>query len=61
MESYIVRIYRRGQTPEDIVGVVERPEYEQHLRFRSLAELNAILATGECEADGEPPSDGDRV
>ena len=48
MESYIVRIYRRE--PDDIVGVVELPADQRSFRFRSFAELHAILLR-KLEAD----------
>lgn len=52
MESYIVRIYRRER--DDIVGVVELPAEEQSFRFRSFAELHAILLR-ESEANLPKP------
>ena len=44
MESYIVRVYHRGECQRDgIVGLVEPVETGQIHEFRSPSELMAIL------------------
>jgi hypothetical protein len=62
-ESYVVRVYRRGNTdPREIVGVVEVPESGRQAVFHGLAELSAILAAprrrlrraGAGKAEGGP-------
>ena len=41
--SYIVRVYRREQSSQQIAGVVENPELQEHATFTSFEELKAIL------------------
>lgn len=44
MESYVIRIYRRGESePERVVGLVEHPENGAVERFSGVAELVNIL------------------
>jgi hypothetical protein len=44
-ESYVIRIYRRGQANAgELVGIVESPESGRQAPFRGLAQLSAILA-----------------
>ena len=50
MENYIVRIYRRDdQNPDDVIGMVERVEWDDRQPFRGLSELCKILSL--CPAD----------
>ena len=45
MENYIVRIYRRDeQNPDDVIGMVERVEWDDRQPFRGLSELCKILS-----------------
>ena len=61
METYIVRVYRRGE-PGDrlLVGTVEIVSTQQRLSFRSESELLTLLdasaAGGEAEEDQERSS-----
>ena len=44
MESYIVRIYRRaGNKPEDITGVVEKPDNGENITFNNVEALFNIF------------------
>ena len=46
-ESYIVRIYRRGEaTDGGIAGLVELPGQDTRIAFRSYRELQEILEAG---------------
>ena len=45
MENYIVRIYRRDeQNPDDVIGMVERVEWDDRQPFHGLSELCEILS-----------------
>jgi len=54
MTSYIVRVYRRDGTTEEIVGTVAAPGREERTPFRSFGELKTILLQG--DTDEAPPS-----
>lgn len=58
MESYIVRVYRRGSgSLAEITGVVELPEREKRRVFHNLAELEAILMQPPAgQPEGCPPT-----
>lgn len=44
MDSYIVRIYRRGQDdPGDLAGLVEMVGTSDRLSFRNFPELTSVL------------------
>ncbi len=44
MESYIVRIYRRGQNDSgDLAGLVEMVGTSDRLSFRNFSELTSVL------------------
>ena len=44
MDSYIVRIYRRGQDdPGDLAGLVEMVGTSDRLSFRNFSELTSVL------------------
>lgn len=44
-QSYIVRIYRRGEgSPEEVVGLVEQVETGREAAFHSFDELRTVLA-----------------
>ncbi len=44
MDSYVVRIYRRGEADSsEIVGVVEEVESQERRAFKTIDELWAIL------------------
>jgi hypothetical protein len=44
MDSYVVRIYRRnGNSPQNLVGLVELVEVNQERTFTNFEELRAIL------------------
>ena len=46
-ESYIVRIYRRGEDADGgIAGLVELPGQDTRIAFRSYRELQEILEAG---------------
>lgn len=50
MESYIVRIYRRGEvSPQNITGTVEEVGVEGMKPFHSIIELTSILREGGSE------------
>lgn len=45
-QSYIVRIYRRGEaSPDELVGLVERVETGREAAFHSFEELRIVLAS----------------
>jgi hypothetical protein len=44
MDSYVVRIYRRNSSPQNLVGPVELVEVDQERAFTSFEELRAILS-----------------
>ena len=44
MTSYVLRVYRRDRTAREIAGILENPERETRLAFRSFAELRALLS-----------------
>lgn len=47
MENYVVRIYRRSDSPAaEPVGVVELVETRQRIRFEGFSELIGILRVG---------------
>jgi hypothetical protein len=47
IESYIVRIYRRGEAADGgIAGLVELPGQDTRIGFRSFRELQEILEAG---------------
>jgi len=47
IESYIVRIYRRGKDDSsDLVGIVEDPGKPETMAFKTRDELLAILDRG---------------
>lgn len=44
MDSYIVRIYRRGQDdPGELAGLVEMVGTSERLSFRNFPELSSVL------------------
>jgi len=44
MDSYIVRIYRRGQEdPGELAGLVEMVGTSERLSFRNFPELSSVL------------------
>ena len=44
MDSYIVRIYRKGQdSPEEIAGLVEMVGSSERMAFKSFPELTSVL------------------
>jgi hypothetical protein len=48
MESYVVRIYRRGDgVTASFAGVVQDPLHETETAFRSIEELQRILLGGD--------------
>ena len=53
MESYIVRIYRRGEGGDGFVGIVEKPEKKTESPFHSIHELAAILKGDRETTPGE--------
>jgi hypothetical protein len=54
MDSYVVRIYRRGKgSPQNIVGLVELVDCEEEKAFTSFEELRAILNTRQGDAAGK--------
>ncbi len=44
METYVIRIYRRGETPDDVVGTAESIEPGGPQAFENLRDLMQILA-----------------
>ena len=61
IESYIVRIYRRGEhETADFVGIVQNPEQAHPLPFRNRDELMAILDGRLPNPDVESGLDKDR-
>lgn len=43
MDTYIVRVYRRGLTPVELIGLVETVGMEGNEKFKSFEELKEIL------------------
>lgn len=44
MESYIVRIYRRGQSdPDEVAGLVETVGADEKRAFRSFSDLMSVI------------------
>jgi hypothetical protein len=44
MESYVIRIYRRGEdNPDDVVGIIESVETGGKQAFKNMNELVRIL------------------
>ncbi len=52
MESFIIRIYRRGENPRDISGLVELVDIDEQHPFTDFDELGKILGLGPGKADG---------
>lgn len=44
MENYIIRIYRRGDNPREVTGLVEQVEMNQQRPFACFEELRQILS-----------------
>lgn len=43
MDTYIVRVYRRGLMPVELIGLVETIGKDDHDKFKSFEELKEIL------------------
>lgn len=43
MDTYIIRVYRRGVTPVELIGLVETIGKDKHDQFKSFDELKEIL------------------
>ena len=54
METYVLRIFRRGQTgPDELVGILERPDAGRETSFRTFEELREVLVADESPKTGK--------
>lgn len=58
MTSYVVRVYRRGDTEEEIVGTVATPGREGRMQFHNFQELKAILLQDDSDEAPHSRSSG---
>lgn len=53
MENYIIRIYRRGEDPREVTGLVEQVEMNRQHPFACFEELREILGRGPGKAESK--------
>ena len=52
--SYVLRIYRRKRAGQEITGILEIPEQDARLAFRSFDELKHLLAGADASGPSGP-------